>query len=175
MSQFKKIEQDIRNRGEVRWKHAMHLLRLLLTGASTLRDARVPVRVEAHRERLLTVKRGEMSCRSSKRSSRISATAAKCAGSTPCTCCASCLQVPPLCGTPACPCASRHIANVCSRSNAVKCHVAVQKDRAGYPQPRRSALEARHAPVAPLAYRCLHSAGRPRARARRGTSRTFAH
>ena len=43
-----------------RWKHAMHLLRLLLTGAATLRDARVPVRVEAHRERLLAVKRGEL-------------------------------------------------------------------------------------------------------------------
>lgn len=60
MSQFKKIEQDIRNHGAVRWKHAMHLLRLLLTGAATLREGRVPVRVEAHRERLLSVKRGEM-------------------------------------------------------------------------------------------------------------------
>ena len=60
MSQFKKIEQDIRNQGEVRWKHAMHLLRLLLTGAATLRDGRVPVRVEAHRDRLLAVKRGEL-------------------------------------------------------------------------------------------------------------------
>jgi predicted nucleotidyltransferase len=60
MSQFKKIEQDIRNQGEVRWKHAMHLLRLLLTGAATLREVRVPVRVEAHRERLLSVKRGEL-------------------------------------------------------------------------------------------------------------------
>jgi hypothetical protein len=60
MSQFKKIEQDIRNHGEVRWKHAMHLLRLLLTGAQTLREGRVPVRVEAHRERLLSVKRGEV-------------------------------------------------------------------------------------------------------------------
>ena len=60
MSQFKKIEQDIRNHGEVRWKHAMHLLRLLLTGAATLREGRVPVRVEAHRERLLAVKRGEV-------------------------------------------------------------------------------------------------------------------
>jgi uncharacterized protein len=60
MSQFKKIEQDIRNHGEVKWKHAMHLLRLLLTGAGTLRQGRVPVRVEGHRERLLTVKRGEM-------------------------------------------------------------------------------------------------------------------
>src|SRR5690242_4527061 len=60
MSQFKKIEQDIRNHGEVKWKHAMHLLRLLLTGAATLRHARVPVCVEGHREQLLTVKRGEM-------------------------------------------------------------------------------------------------------------------
>lgn len=60
LSQFKKIEQDRRNHGEVRWKHAMHLLRLLLTGAATLREARVPVRVEAHRDRLLAVKRGEL-------------------------------------------------------------------------------------------------------------------
>jgi len=60
MSQFKKIEQDIRNHGEVKWKHAMHLLRLLVTGAAALREARVPVRIEVHRERLLAVKRGEM-------------------------------------------------------------------------------------------------------------------
>lgn len=60
MSQFKKIEQDIRNRGDVKWKHAMHLLRLLRNGAATLRNGRVPVRVESQRERLLTVKRGEM-------------------------------------------------------------------------------------------------------------------
>jgi hypothetical protein len=60
LSQFKKIEQDLRNHGEVRWKHAMHLLRLLLTGAATLREARVPVRVEAHRERLLSIKSGSV-------------------------------------------------------------------------------------------------------------------
>ncbi len=60
LSQFKKIEQDRRNHGEVRWKHAMHLLRLLLTGAATLRTGSVPVRVEAHRDRLLAVKRGEL-------------------------------------------------------------------------------------------------------------------
>ncbi|HWQ91018.1 MAG TPA: nucleotidyltransferase domain-containing protein [Clostridia bacterium] len=59
MSQFKKIEQDLRNSGVIKWKHAMHLLRLLLTGAATLRTCSVPVRVEAHRERLLAVKRGE--------------------------------------------------------------------------------------------------------------------
>jgi len=60
LSQFKKLEQDRRNQGEIRWKHAMHLLRLLITGAATLRERRVPVRVEAHRERLLAVKRGEV-------------------------------------------------------------------------------------------------------------------
>ena len=48
MSQFKKIEQDLRNHGEVRWQNALYLLRLLLTGAATLRTGAVPVRVEAH-------------------------------------------------------------------------------------------------------------------------------
>lgn len=61
LSQFKKIEQDLRNQGEVRWKHAMHLLRLLITGAATLRERRVPVRVEYHRERLLAIKGGTVS------------------------------------------------------------------------------------------------------------------
>lgn len=58
LSQFKKIEQDLRNQGEVRWKHAMHLLRLLITGAATLREKRVPVRLESHRDRLLAIKTG---------------------------------------------------------------------------------------------------------------------
>jgi uncharacterized protein len=60
MSQFKKIEQDISNAGQIKWKHAMHLLRLLLTGAATLRTGNVPVRVEEERDRLLAVKRGEL-------------------------------------------------------------------------------------------------------------------
>ncbi len=60
LSQFKKIEQDRRSHGEVRWKHAMHLLRLLLTGAAALRLGRVPVQVEYARDRLMAVKRGEV-------------------------------------------------------------------------------------------------------------------
>jgi len=60
MSQFQKLEQDIRNRGEVKWKHAMHLVRLLLSGVTVLRDGFVPVRVEAHRERLLAIRDGRM-------------------------------------------------------------------------------------------------------------------
>src|SRR5438876_4855362 len=46
MSQFKKLQADIRNRGEVKWKHVMHLIRLLLAGITALRDRTVPVRVE---------------------------------------------------------------------------------------------------------------------------------
>ncbi|MFT6620681.1 MAG: putative nucleotidyltransferase [Limisphaerales bacterium] len=61
MSQFKKIERDVRNQGAVRWKHAMHLVRLLITGARILREGEVPVDVGKHREKLLTVKRGDLS------------------------------------------------------------------------------------------------------------------
>jgi len=60
LSQFKKLEQDLRNRGEVRWKHAMHLVRLLLEGVGVLREGFLRVRVEEHRARLLAVRRGEM-------------------------------------------------------------------------------------------------------------------
>ncbi len=60
MSQFKKLEQDLRTKGAIKWKHAMHLIRLLLSGVTTLREGYVPVRVEEHRERLLAIRRGEM-------------------------------------------------------------------------------------------------------------------
>lgn len=60
MSQFKKLEQDLRSTSEIRWKHAMHLIRLLRQGIEILREARLEVRVEKHRENLLAIKRGEM-------------------------------------------------------------------------------------------------------------------
>jgi len=60
-SQFRKIEQDLRHHGRVRWKHAMHLIRLLLSGVTVLREGFVPLRMEGHRDRLLAIKRGEMS------------------------------------------------------------------------------------------------------------------
>jgi uncharacterized protein len=62
MSQFKKLSGDIRNKGEVKWKHVMHLIRLLLSGVTLLREGYVPVRVEeGWRERLLALKREEIS------------------------------------------------------------------------------------------------------------------
>ena len=59
ISQFKKLEQDLRIRGELRWKHAMHLIRLLLSGISILRDGFVNLSVDAQREQLLAIRRGE--------------------------------------------------------------------------------------------------------------------
>jgi predicted nucleotidyltransferase len=60
LSQFRKIEQDVRTSGAIRWKHPMHLIRLLLSGVTILRDGYVPVRVDEHRDRLLAIRRGEM-------------------------------------------------------------------------------------------------------------------
>lgn len=60
MSQFKKMEQDYRSIGKVRLKHAMHLIRLLLSGITVLKEEFVPVKVEKHRQELLAIKYGEM-------------------------------------------------------------------------------------------------------------------
>jgi hypothetical protein len=60
MSQFKKMQTDIKNQGRVKWKHVMHLIRLLLSGITVLRDGYVPVAVSEHRETLLAIKSGGM-------------------------------------------------------------------------------------------------------------------
>src|SRR5207302_4123271 len=60
LSQFKKMQGDIRNHGQVKWKHVMHLIRLLLSGIGVLRDGFVPVQVDAHRDQLLAIRRGEV-------------------------------------------------------------------------------------------------------------------
>jgi predicted nucleotidyltransferase len=59
MSQFKKMEQDLRVHGKIKWKHAMHLIRLLHQGVAILREGDVPVNVEPIREPLLAIRRGE--------------------------------------------------------------------------------------------------------------------
>jgi len=60
MSQFKKMQTDIRNQGQVKWKHVMHLIRLLLSGVTVLRDGFIPVQVGDHRDTLLRIKAGAM-------------------------------------------------------------------------------------------------------------------
>ncbi len=58
-SQFKKLEATLRNQNRIKWKHAMHLLRLLLAGIQVLRTGELAVRVDEHRDALLSVKHGE--------------------------------------------------------------------------------------------------------------------
>lgn len=60
MSQFKKLEQDLRSTGAIRWKHVMHLIRLLLQGMEILQAGELNVKVGENREKLLLIKRGEM-------------------------------------------------------------------------------------------------------------------
>ncbi|HVG95081.1 MAG TPA: nucleotidyltransferase domain-containing protein [Planctomycetota bacterium] len=56
LSQFRKIEADVRNHGEVGWKHAMHVIRLLLGGITMLRTGVLEVQVGEARERLLAIR-----------------------------------------------------------------------------------------------------------------------
>lgn len=60
MSQFRKLQGDLRNQGQVKWKHVMHLIRLLISGVTALREGVVPVDAGEHRERLLAIKHGEV-------------------------------------------------------------------------------------------------------------------
>jgi hypothetical protein len=60
LSQFKKLEQDLRNKDSLRWKHVMHLIRLLLSGVIVLKEGFVPLRVDKHRDQLLAIRRGEI-------------------------------------------------------------------------------------------------------------------
>lgn len=61
MSQFKKMQADIRNQGQVKPKHVMHLIRLLLAGDSQFFAKDLSrFASTAFREELLAIRRGEM-------------------------------------------------------------------------------------------------------------------
>jgi hypothetical protein len=59
-SQFKKLDADLRTRGEIRWKHAMHLIRLQMAGIYALREGAIQVDVRQYRQQLLQIKHGQM-------------------------------------------------------------------------------------------------------------------
>ncbi|MFI5755947.1 DNA polymerase beta superfamily protein [Streptomyces sp. NPDC051569] len=59
-SQRKKLEADVRQYGAPRWKHAMHLLRMLASCRDLLRTGHLAIDVGDDREPLLAVKRGEV-------------------------------------------------------------------------------------------------------------------
>ncbi|MFD5631458.1 DNA polymerase beta superfamily protein [Streptomyces sp. NPDC127072] len=60
LGQRRKLEADVRQQGGPRWKHAMHLLRLLMSARDLLRTGRLTLDVGDQREPLLAVKRGEV-------------------------------------------------------------------------------------------------------------------
>ncbi|WP_315987333.1 DNA polymerase beta superfamily protein [Actinomadura sp. HBU206391] len=59
-SQFQRLRADLRTRGEPRWKHVMHLLRLLISGRHLVEHGAPLVDVTDFRDRLLAVRRGEV-------------------------------------------------------------------------------------------------------------------
>jgi predicted nucleotidyltransferase len=59
-AQFAKLSAARSRGGSVRWKQAMHMIRLLMAGAHVLRTGSVLVDVSAHRDELLAVRRGEV-------------------------------------------------------------------------------------------------------------------
>ncbi|MFI1683104.1 DNA polymerase beta superfamily protein [Streptomyces sp. NPDC020607] len=61
LGQRKKLDADVRTHGAPRWKHAMHLLRLLMSCRDLLRTGELTIDVGDQREPLLAVKRGELS------------------------------------------------------------------------------------------------------------------
>ncbi|MEM9950427.1 MAG: nucleotidyltransferase domain-containing protein [Chloroflexota bacterium] len=62
MSQFKRMNKHLENHGEIRWKHAMHLIRLLLAGITALREGHIIVEVQPqYRDNLLSIRDRQMS------------------------------------------------------------------------------------------------------------------
>ncbi len=60
LGQFKKLERDLRTSGEIKWKHAMHLIRLLISGVTALKDGYIMVQQDEYRDALLSIRRAEM-------------------------------------------------------------------------------------------------------------------
>ncbi|MFE2064605.1 DNA polymerase beta superfamily protein [Streptomyces sp. NPDC059467] len=61
LGQRRKLDAGIRTHGAPRWKHAMHLLRLLTSARDLLRTGELTIDVGDRRAEFLAVKRGEVS------------------------------------------------------------------------------------------------------------------
>ena len=61
MSQFRKMNKHMEKHGRIKWKHAMHLIRLLISGITVLHQGFVPVKVDTYRDNLLAIRHGERS------------------------------------------------------------------------------------------------------------------
>ena len=56
MSQFRKLKKHREKYGTIKWKHAMHLIRLLLSGITALKLGYIPVDVGDYRDDLLAIR-----------------------------------------------------------------------------------------------------------------------
>ncbi|WP_405781969.1 DNA polymerase beta superfamily protein [Streptomyces sp. NBC_00859] len=84
LSQRAKLAADVRQHGAPRWKHAMHLLRLMAACRDLLRTGELVIDVGDARERLLAVRRGELTWQESERwMSRLAEEAEEAAARTP--------------------------------------------------------------------------------------------
>ncbi|WP_020518852.1 nucleotidyltransferase domain-containing protein [Catelliglobosispora koreensis] len=59
--QLKKLDNTLGRTGQIKWKQAMHMVRLLMAGVGVLSTHEVLVDVGEHRETLLAIKHGERS------------------------------------------------------------------------------------------------------------------
>ncbi|MFJ5294180.1 DNA polymerase beta superfamily protein [Streptomyces sp. NPDC088348] len=84
LGQRKKLAADVRQYGAPRWKHAMHLLRLMASCRDLLRTGELVIDVGDAREPLLAVKRGEVAWPEiERRMSRVADEAEEAAARTP--------------------------------------------------------------------------------------------
>lgn len=60
MSQFRKLEQDMRTQDKLKWKHVMHLIRLLVSGITILKEGFCPVLATGHRDRFMSIRNGDV-------------------------------------------------------------------------------------------------------------------
>lgn len=61
LTHFRKVEDDFRRSGRVRWKRAMHVIRILQAGVEVITTGELPVRVDARRDELLAIRDGRLS------------------------------------------------------------------------------------------------------------------
>lgn len=61
LSQFRRMKNRFEKDGQFKKKHAMHLLRLLLSGIHALKSGEIMIDVSEHRDFLLTIRNGELS------------------------------------------------------------------------------------------------------------------
>ncbi|MBX3119929.1 MAG: nucleotidyltransferase domain-containing protein [Fimbriimonadaceae bacterium] len=59
--QMRRLDNKLKASGEIKWRHAMHMIRLLISGLDLMETGRVRVDVSEHRDELLAIRAGQVS------------------------------------------------------------------------------------------------------------------